>query len=450
MSKLLSFDGSAAIRPGVGLEVSEVASLGSTLDKLRDEICDIDEKMLAGEIAISPAKSPLLGAFYKLPERSLAAYEADRLASELARLLAVTKKLMTEVDRIVVLCDRDFCYGPKAVMQACCQPLFNELSRGQRGSRPRLYFAESFDNDHAQGLLYLLGGHRQTAGANVEDRWGLVIIGGSGTSQAAAAISPFLAALNVNCGFDQEQVRSRIIAVASPHSGLGERVTALGCSHVFDIPGGLGKLFSILSAAGLVPAALLGINIMKLQEGARAISEHFRGSKASENIVLQFAAVNYLMSTKNGGYARVMNLWNQALEATGWWYERLLLGCLDGAETIARPVSIVQESCVRPRNRRFLINVTAEKFRFDPLGIGSNLGLGAELAARAANTLVELQAARFTEFERELQAAGEPSAHLQLPQVDEYYLGQLMQLLMLATVVEARLLGLNPYQSALA
>ena len=41
--------------------------------------------------------------------------------------------------------------------------------------------------------------------------------------------------------------------------------------------------------------------------------------------------------------------------------------------------------------------------------------------------------------------AGRPTADLVLPAVTEFALGQVMQLLMLATVVEAKLTGVNPY-----
>jgi glucose-6-phosphate isomerase len=44
-----------------------------------------------------------------------------------------------------------------------------------------------------------------------------------------------------------------------------------------------------------------------------------------------------------------------------------------------------------------------------------------------------------------LQDDGRPSTNLYMPRVDEFHLGQYFQMLMLATVVEGRLLGINPY-----
>ena len=51
--------------------------------------------------------------------------------------------------------------GARALMDACCEPYFKELSRGDRGGRPRMYFeGNNVDNDASQGLLRLLGGGR--------------------------------------------------------------------------------------------------------------------------------------------------------------------------------------------------------------------------------------------------------------------------------------------------
>jgi glucose-6-phosphate isomerase len=103
MPQLLRFDPSGAYIPQTGLDASQVSGLSAQLEKIRDEICDIDVKMLAGQIPTPAAKQPLDAGFYLLPEKLLTEYEADRQGSELARILAKTKKMMGEVDRVVVL-----------------------------------------------------------------------------------------------------------------------------------------------------------------------------------------------------------------------------------------------------------------------------------------------------------------------------------------------------------
>ncbi len=155
--QLLRFDPSAAFLSGTGLERGQVQSLEPMLDKLRQEVVDIDLQMLAGKIPTPANKQPLDAAFYLLPERLLEEYQQDRRGSELARILAISKRFQETLDRVVVLGIGGSYMGARALMDGCCQPYWNELSRGARGSRPRMYFeGNNVDNDASQGLLRLL------------------------------------------------------------------------------------------------------------------------------------------------------------------------------------------------------------------------------------------------------------------------------------------------------
>jgi glucose-6-phosphate isomerase len=60
-------------------------------------------------------------------------------------------------------------------------------------------------------------------------------------------------------------------------------------------------------------------------------------------------------------------------------------------------------------------------------------------------TLPDILAAALEGTNQAYREASRPTANLHLPRIDEYALGQLFQLLMLATVVEGRLIGINPY-----
>ncbi|MFO0942900.1 MAG: hypothetical protein U0930_19350 [Pirellulales bacterium] len=235
MSQLLRFDPAGAFISGTGIETAQVNDLSSTLEKLRDEICDVDVKMLSGAIPTPEAKQPLDAGFYLLPERLLSDYEADRQGSELARILAKTKKLMAEVDRVVVLGIGGSYMGAKALMDACCQPYFNEFNRGERGSKPRIYFeGNNVDNDASQGLLHLLGAHRQTVSTGIDDSWGLVVISKSGgTLETAAAFRQYLAALEISCGGDKQKLGDRLIPVTGSSGKLFNFATELGCDQIF-------------------------------------------------------------------------------------------------------------------------------------------------------------------------------------------------------------------------
>jgi glucose-6-phosphate isomerase len=455
MSELLRFDPAAAFVSPHGLETGDVASLSATLDKLRDEICDIDVKMLAGDIPTPDSKQPLDAGFYLLPERLLSEYLADRQSSELARILSSTKQLMAEVDRVVVLGIGGSYMGAKAIMDACCQPYFNELSRGERGSRPRIYFeGNNVDNDASQGLLHLLGAHRGQPGTGVEESWGIVVISKSGgTLETAAAFRQYLAALEANCGGDRALVRRRVIPVTGTSGKLHDFATELGCPDIFPVPDGVGGRFSVLSAVGLVPAALMGVNVMKLLEGAKAMNEHFRSAPAGDNIVLQYTAVNHAMEIKRGAHIRLLSVWSKALEAAGMWYDQLLAESLGKHQKGATPLTTVNTRDLHSRHQqhqegrrdKMINNLIVEKYRFDPLPIGRRDSNPDSLNDIADKTLVDVMSAAIAGTNQALRDDGRPTTNLIMPRVDEYFIGQYFQLLMLATVVEGRLLKLNPY-----
>jgi glucose-6-phosphate isomerase len=455
MSDMLRFDPSLAYLPFTGIESTDVAGMGARLERLRDEISDIDVKMLAGQIPTPDSKQPLDAGFYLLPERLLSEYEADRGGSELGRVLAVTKQMMTEVDRVVVLGIGGSYMGAKALMDACCQPYFNELSRGERGSRPRIYFeGNNVDNDASQGLLHLLGAHREKPASGVEDSWGIVVISKSGgTLETASAFRQYLSALEANCGGDASLVRRRVIPVTGRSGKLHDFATELGCQEIFPVPDGVGGRFSVLSAVGVVPAALMGINIMKLLEGARAMNEHFRTAKAADNIVLQYTAVNHLMETRRGATIRLLSVWSKALESAGMWYDQLLAESLGKDLKGAMPLTTVNTRDLHSRHQqhqegrrdKIVNNLIVENYRFDPLPIGRREKNVDGLNDIADKTLINVMSAAIEGTNQALQDDGRPSTNLIMPRVDEYCMGQYFQMLMLATVVEGRLLGINPY-----
>ena len=345
--------------------------------------------------------------------------------------------------------------GAKALMDACCQPYFNELSRGERGSRPRIFFeGNNVDNDASQGLLHLLGAHRGTVAKSIDESWGLVVISKSGgTLETAAAFRQYLAALEASCGGDRELLRRRLIPVTGSSGKLFDFATELGCDPIFPVPDGVGGRFSVLSSVGLVPAALMGINVMKLLEGAKAMNQHFRTAKAAENTVLQYTAVNHLIEKFRGVNIRLLSVWSKALESAGMWYDQLLAESLGKQLIGAMPLTTVNTRDLHSRHQqhqegrrdKIVNNVIVENYRFDPLPIGRRDSDPDDLNAIAEKTLPDIMTAAIKGTNQALLDDGRPSTNLTMPRVDEYFMGQYFQMLMLATVVEGRLLGINPY-----
>jgi len=314
-----------------------------------------------------------------------------------------------------------------------------------------MYFeGNNVDNDASQGLLSLLS---NGSFDDVDGRWALVVISKSGgTMETAVALRQFIRALRT-AGADDELLGQLVVPITGKSGKLSNLATTLGCEDVFRVPNGVGGRFSVLSPVGLLPAALLGIDIVALLRGAVAMTEHFRTTPAAENIVLQFVAVSHLMEKHRGANIRVLSVWSKALEALGLWYDQLLAESISKKELGATPLTTVntrdlhsraQQHQEGARNKLFT-NLRVEECREDPLAVGE-IGCNDDQLDRFLDrTLPEIMRAAIDGTNQAYRAGGRPTADITLPASDESSLGQLLQMLMLATVAEGRLMGINPY-----
>lgn len=453
--QMLRFDPEGAFLQGTGLERADVQRLAPQLEKLRDEILEADLRMLAGEIPTPVEKQPLDAGFVNLPARMLREYQADRRKSELGRIVDTARRLQESVDRVVVLGIGGSYMGARALMDACCQPYFNELTRGDRGSKPRMYFeGNNVDNDASQGLLHLLGAHRGRASESLDERWAVVVISKSGgTLETATAFRQFLRALDQSCNGDSNVVAERVVPVTGSTGKLFEFAKELRCPEIFSVPDGVGGRFSVLSAVGLVPAAILGLNVFALLDGAVAMTEHFRTAPVAENLVLQYTAINHLLEQRRGASVRLLSVWSKALESAGMWYDQLLAESLGKRLQGATPLTTVNTRDLHSRHQqhqegrrdKVVNNLIVDEYRFDPLPVGRRNSDPDALNDLADRSLPDIMTAAIAGTNQALRDDGRPTTNLHLPRADEASLGQFFQMLMLATVVEGRLLGLNPY-----
>jgi len=444
------YDPSAVYMPGTGISRADFAWLAPRLEAARKEVLDDVALWNAGG-AVPKEKDPLDAGFIEMPERLLAEYHADNYKSEVGRIIATAKRLSNEVDRVLVLGIGGSYMGARALFEACCHPYHNELSRADRGGRPRIYFeGNNVDNDATAGLLELLG----RRGAESDNRWAIAVISKSGgTLETAVSFRIFLEALRKQHGGDMEEVAPLVVPVTGATGRLRDLSNALGCPDVFPIPDGVGGRFSVLSAVGLLPAALLGLDIVALLEGAAAMNQQFRDAPLGANPVLDYTGVSHLMETRRGANMRILSTWGKGLEAVGLWYDQLLAESLGKDGQGATPLTVVNTRDLHSRGQqhqegrrdKLITNLIVERFRHDSLKVGSSTFDQDKLNELAEKTLPDILSAAIAGTNKAYAEDHRPTADLRLPRLDEATLGQVFQLFMLATVVEGRLIGINPY-----
>jgi len=453
MASFLKLDLDASFSPGTGITEEQWGDAAASLEAARREMLQVDSELFNSQGPVPPEKEPLDAGFFEMPERILGDYRDRGPASELGQILSTAKRIRDLVDRVVILGIGGSYMGARALMESCCHPYHNELPRGERGGRPRIYFeGNNVDNDAAQGLLDLLG--RGRTANNVDDRWALVVISKSGgTLETAAAFRIFLRALRASCNGDEHRLSELVVPVTGREGKLYDFTRALNCSDTYYVPEGVGGRFSVLSPVGLLPAALMGLDVVRLLEGAAAMNGHFREASFEQNLVMRFAAACHLMYEQRKMNLRLLSVWAKGLEAIGLWYDQLLAESLGKQEQGATPLTVVNTRDLHSRAQqhqegardKFILNVIVERWRRQPLEVGVLEQNQDQLNAIGARSLPDLMTAALKGTNQAYRDDGRPTADLHLPVVDEYHVGQLLQMLMLATVLEGRLMGINPY-----
>src|SRR5262249_12444388 len=143
---------------------------------------------------------------------------------------------------------------------------------------PRIYFeGNNLDNDALHDLLELL----QTScvdPAKPEERWGVIVISKSGnTLETAVAYRVFRREAAEFYGPRSERLRELIIPITGTTGKLRELCQADGYADedILTIPEGVGGRYSVFTPVGLLPAAVLGLDVRALLLGAAAMTRRF-------------------------------------------------------------------------------------------------------------------------------------------------------------------------------
>jgi glucose-6-phosphate isomerase len=405
---------------------------------------------------VPPEMQPLEAGFIDLPQKTLDEHRKKGEASLLGRVLTHAARLRDQCDRVVVLGVGGATLGARALFGALRSSCHNELSAETRLGVPRVYFGgDACDNDSLQELLDLLQ-HSCVDPEIREERWGVVVVSKSGTSlETAAAYRAIRRELAEYYGLHSPRCKELAVPVTGTSGKLRDlaRADGLKDEEILTIPDDVGGRFSVFSAAGLLPAAVMGLDVRALLLGAAAMTRRFLEEPFERNPVLQFAAINHLMSAQRGKTVRVLAIWSKKLEALGPWYEQLVAQSLGKQGQGPTPVTTVQSRDLHARGQlhqegprdKLLTNLVVKTPRLPPIQVGMMDGNADDLNQYNRKALPDLLDAALRGVNQASAESARPTADLVVPALSEHTMGQLLQMLMLATIVEGRLMGINPY-----
>jgi glucose-6-phosphate isomerase len=403
-----------------------------------------------------PELQPLNNGFIDLPQKTLDQHRKQGDASVLGRVLSLATMLRAEADRVVLLGIGGSYMGARALFEALRTAYHNELPPDVRLGVPRLYFeGNNADNDALQDLLDLL----QTTCVDPElrdERWAVITVSKSGsTLETAAAYRILRREAAEYYGSRSPRLRQLFVPITGSSGLFRDLLKAEGFEDddLFVIPDNVGGRYSVFTPVGLLPAAVLGLDVRALLLGAASMTKRFLDEPFERNPVLQYAGVNYLMTEEIGKPVRVLSVWSKKLEALGFWYDQLLSESLGKQGRGPTPLTTVQTRDLHARGQqhqegardKVINNLVVKSPRTPPIAIGMADHNEDQLNALSRKTLPDVLAAAREGTNRAYQDVARPTADIVLPILSEHTMGQLMQLLMLATVIEGRLMGVNPY-----
>ncbi len=199
--------------------------------------------------------------------------------------------------------------GPMAVYNALCHLRYNELDEDKRGVK--FYVEDNVDPERMLALLDVV---------DPKETMFNVITKSGATSETMSQYLIITDILKKKCGEDWAK---HIIATTSESKGNLIKLAKEEGFKTYFIPDGVGGRFSELCPVGLLPAAVLGIDIIGLLCGAADMDKACNGSDPYKNPALMAATLQYVAMEQKGKNISVMMPYADSLKLMADWYCQL-------------------------------------------------------------------------------------------------------------------------------
>ena len=229
-----------------------------------------------------------------------------------------------------------------------------------------------------------------------------------------------------------------------------ERLPAL------PVPPHVGGRYSVLSAVGLLPLAVIGVDVRALLDGAAANAARCQSDDIEENPALKMAAFYYLLDTEKQKRVSVMMPYANRLRLFVDWYCQLWAESLgkhrDGADPAGTlPVRAMGAVDQHSQLQMYLESRHDKMFTFIELAtwehafeIPLNERESAKFPYLKDKTLADVIHAEFRATRQIVTETQHPNMTITLPALNAHVLGQLIDLYQRTTIYTAHLYGINP------
>ena len=227
---------------------------------------------------------------------------------EFKRIKKVAKKIKKESDVLLVIGIGGSYLGARAVIETLTSSFNNLLSARQRKYPQVLYVGNNLSSNYMNELIEYV--------ANKD--FSINVISKSGTTtEPAIAFRIFREILENKYGIDE--ARSRIYATTDKKKGALKTLADKEGYEEFVVPDNVGGRYSVLTAVGLLPIAVAGIDIDKLMEGARIAQERFNDPNLKYNECYKYAVARNILYKQGKSLEILVNYEPKMHYFTEWW-----------------------------------------------------------------------------------------------------------------------------------
>jgi len=365
-------------------------------------------------------------------------FDYDR--EEFARIKASAEKIKNDSEVLIVIGIGGSYLGAKAAIDMLSNNFYNLLSKEDRKTPQILFAGNSISGSYLAQLINF-----------VKDKdFSVNVISKSGTTtEPAIAFRVFKQLLEEKYG--KECAKNRIYATTDKSRGALKNLADEEGYETFVVPDDVGGRFSVLTAVGLLPIAVCGADIDKLMEGAQTASKEYENCDIYNNDCYMYAAIRNVLLEKGKSTEIMVNYEPRLHYFAEWWKQ--LYGESEGKDGKGIFPAAVDFSTdlhsmgqyIQDGRRVLFETVLNVENAGDDLVIDATPDNIDGLNFLAGKTMSFVNNKAFLGTLLAHNDGGVPNMIINIPEINEYYLGQLIFFFEKACGISGYILDVNPF-----
>ncbi|MGM0607115.1 MAG: glucose-6-phosphate isomerase [Candidatus Muiribacteriota bacterium] len=310
---------------------------------------------------------------------------------------------------------------------------------------PDIYFADNVDPEKLAQILEII---------NPEETLFNVITKSGSTAETMTNFMVLYNELELKC---PQKVKENLIITTDREKGNLKKIADELGIDAFVIPENVGGRFSVLSPVGLISAAFTGVDIKKLLKGAADMEKKCNNSEVEKNPAYMAALIHYYLYAEKNVNINILMPYSENLASLSDWFRQLWAESLGKVDNNGNNIGITPEKAVGAIDQHSQVQLYVEgpfdkcisfievgefrkKMKIPEVFLHID-GLN-YLTGSSMNSLISSEK-KATELA--LTDAKKPNETFYIPEINEYYLGQLFQLFMTMTAFAGELFEVNAF-----